>query len=131
MKAIDVHVHPSTAPFGYERKWGKDVAQFMPKYYRMEERIRTDEEMAQEFFPNERRFYPLYETCQELNVPVSFHTGTTGLGAGMPGCFMTEPYPSRLRATFWPRHLKSLSLSRLPNRHLATLNFDKEESKNV
>ena len=40
---------------------------------------------AQKFFPNDRRFYPLYEKCTELGVPVSFHTGTTGLGAGLPG----------------------------------------------
>ena len=165
MRAIDVHVHPSTAPFSYKRRWGEDVAQFLPKYYRIEERIRSDEEMAQEFreldlkaliigwdaeaesgfstpgtndevakliekfpdvfiggwamidpwkgkaaikelercvkelglmglkfqpsaqgfFPNDRRFYPLYEKCSELKIPVSFHTGTTGLGAGMAG----------------------------------------------
>lgn len=40
---------------------------------------------AQAFFPNDKRFYPLYERCMELKVPVSFHTGTTGLGAGLPG----------------------------------------------
>lgn len=39
----------------------------------------------QAFFPNDRRFYPIYEKCVELGVPVLFHTGTTGLGAGMPG----------------------------------------------
>ena len=41
--------------------------------------------VAQAFFPNDRRFYPLYEKCVELSVPVQFHTGTTGLGAGTPG----------------------------------------------
>jgi len=46
MRAIDVHVHPSTAPFSYERRWGREVAEFMPKYYRIEEKIRTDEELA-------------------------------------------------------------------------------------
>jgi len=165
MRAIDVHVHPSTAPFSYERRFGREVAEFLPKYYRIQERIRSDEEMAEEFrtlgikallvgwdaqaqtgydtstlndevaklirkfpdvfiggwamidpwkgkwaikelercikelgltglkfqppaqgfFPNDKRFYPLYEKCVELNIPVSFHTGTTGLGAGMPG----------------------------------------------
>jgi len=165
MKAIDVHAHPSTALFSYERRWGPEVASAMQKYYRITEKIRTDEEMAQEFreldtkaiiigwdaqagsghdtsdtndevarlikkfpdvfiggwamidpwkgeaaireldrcvkklglmglkfqqaaqafFPNDRRFYPLYEKCVELQIPVSFHTGTTGLGAGMPG----------------------------------------------
>lgn len=165
MNPIDVHVHPSTTPFSYQRRWGKEVADSMASYYRIEERARTDEEMAEEFrvlqikallvgwdaqaesgydtsgtndevarlikkfpdifiggwamidpwkgkwaikelercirvlnltgikfqqsaqgfFPNDRRFYPLYEKCEELNCPVSFHTGTTGVGAGMPG----------------------------------------------
>ena len=49
MRAIDVHVHPSTAPFSYERRWGKEVADFMPEYYGLKEHIRTGEEMAQEF----------------------------------------------------------------------------------
>lgn len=40
---------------------------------------------AQAFFPNDRRFYPLWEKCVELDIPVLFHCGTTGLGAGMPG----------------------------------------------
>jgi len=40
---------------------------------------------VQGFFPNDKRFYPLYEKCLELKIPVQFHTGTTGIGAGMPG----------------------------------------------
>jgi hypothetical protein len=40
---------------------------------------------AQAFYPNDRRFYPLWEKCVELKVPVQFHMGTTGLGAGLPG----------------------------------------------
>lgn len=39
----------------------------------------------QAFEPNDRRFYPLYETLTELNVPALFHTGQTGIGAGLPG----------------------------------------------
>ena len=41
--------------------------------------------VAQGFYPDDRRFYPIYEKCMELKVPVSFHVGTTGLGAGLPG----------------------------------------------
>lgn len=41
--------------------------------------------MTQEFYPNDRRFYPIYEKCIELGVPLMFHTGTTGIGAGAPG----------------------------------------------
>ena len=39
----------------------------------------------QAFQPNEARFYPLYEKCQELGVPVLFHTGFAAAGAGTPG----------------------------------------------
>jgi predicted TIM-barrel fold metal-dependent hydrolase len=40
---------------------------------------------AQLFAPNDPRHYPLYETAIELGIPILFHTGTTGLGAGTPG----------------------------------------------
>jgi uncharacterized protein len=39
----------------------------------------------QAFEPNDVRFYPLYETLAELGVPALFHTGQTGIGAGLPG----------------------------------------------
>ena len=39
----------------------------------------------QAFEPNDVRYYPLYEAIQELGVPALFHTGQTGLGAGLPG----------------------------------------------
>ena len=39
----------------------------------------------QAFEPNDTRFYPLYEALQELGVPALFHTGQTGIGAGLPG----------------------------------------------
>jgi len=40
---------------------------------------------VQGFFLNDRRFYPLWEKCVELGVPILTHTGNTGLGAGCPG----------------------------------------------
>ncbi len=40
---------------------------------------------VQEFYPNEPRFYPLWQTCADLGLIVLFHTGTTGVGAGLPG----------------------------------------------
>ena len=40
---------------------------------------------AQAFFPNDRRFYPLWEKCVELGVPALFHMGTTAFGAGPGG----------------------------------------------
>lgn len=39
----------------------------------------------QGFEPNDRRFYPLYEALTEAGVPALFHTGQTGIGAGLPG----------------------------------------------
>lgn len=39
----------------------------------------------QAFEPNDRAFYPLYEAIAELGVPALFHTGQTGIGAGLPG----------------------------------------------
>jgi uncharacterized protein len=31
------------------------------------------------------RFHPLYAALEELGVPALFHTGQTGIGAGLPG----------------------------------------------
>jgi uncharacterized protein len=39
----------------------------------------------QAFAPNERAYYPLYEAAGEAGIPVLFHTGQTGIGAGLPG----------------------------------------------
>jgi predicted TIM-barrel fold metal-dependent hydrolase len=39
----------------------------------------------QAFAPNDQRFYPLWGTCSRLGVPVIFHTGMSGIGAGQPG----------------------------------------------
>ena len=41
--------------------------------------------ITQAFFPNDPRFYPLWEKCAELGIPALFHTGQTGIGAGTPG----------------------------------------------
>ncbi|MFC9842845.1 amidohydrolase family protein [Streptomyces sp. NPDC060223] len=39
----------------------------------------------QGFSPDDRMAYPLYEAIEELGVPALFHTGQTGIGAGVPG----------------------------------------------
>ncbi|MBW0116799.1 amidohydrolase family protein [Pseudonocardia abyssalis] len=39
----------------------------------------------QNFTPNDPAFYPLYEAITEAGVPALFHTGQTGIGAGLPG----------------------------------------------
>jgi len=40
---------------------------------------------TQAFFANDPRFYPLWEKCVELDIPVLFHSGQTGVGAREPG----------------------------------------------
>ncbi|MEU6159672.1 amidohydrolase family protein [Streptomyces sp. NPDC047130] len=39
----------------------------------------------QNFAPDDRAYYPLWETLQELGTVALFHTGQTGIGAGLPG----------------------------------------------
>jgi predicted TIM-barrel fold metal-dependent hydrolase len=39
----------------------------------------------QEFFPNERECYPLYEVIADAGLPALFHTGHSGMGTGMRG----------------------------------------------
>jgi predicted TIM-barrel fold metal-dependent hydrolase len=39
----------------------------------------------QAFYPNDQQFYPLYEKCADLGVPVLFHTGMAASGSGTPG----------------------------------------------
>lgn len=39
----------------------------------------------QAFFPNDERFYPMWELAQKLGLVVLIHSGTTGVGAGHPG----------------------------------------------
>ncbi|MDO8670272.1 MAG: amidohydrolase family protein, partial [Dehalococcoidia bacterium] len=56
------------------------------------------QQAMQAFYPNDKRFYPIYQKAMELKVPILFHGGTTGLGAGLPGgggirlCY-TRPIP--------------------------------------
>ena len=40
---------------------------------------------VQDFNPNDRMAYPLYEAIAEAKLPALFHTGQTGVGAGTPG----------------------------------------------
>lgn len=40
---------------------------------------------TQAFYPNDTRFYPLWEQAAELGIPVLFHSGQTGVGSGTPG----------------------------------------------
>ena len=40
---------------------------------------------VQQFFPNDRIAYPLYEIFAKARLPVLFHTGHSGIGTGLPG----------------------------------------------
>lgn len=40
---------------------------------------------VQGFDPSDERFFPLYEQLQSAGVVALFHTGQTGIGAGLPG----------------------------------------------
>jgi hypothetical protein len=39
----------------------------------------------QGFAPNDAAYYPLWSQIESLGVPALFHTGQTGIGAGLPG----------------------------------------------
>jgi len=39
----------------------------------------------QGFSPDDTSYYPLYEVIEETGLPAVFHTGQTGIGAGLPG----------------------------------------------
>lgn len=41
--------------------------------------------IVQGFFPDDQRYYPIYEAARERGLIALFHTGTTGIGAGAPG----------------------------------------------
>lgn len=43
------------------------------------------QQAIQGFFPNDARYYPIYEAAQRLGLVCLFHMGTTGIGAGAPG----------------------------------------------
>jgi predicted TIM-barrel fold metal-dependent hydrolase len=40
---------------------------------------------VQQFSPDDKMAYPLYEVFAEAHLPVLFHTGHSGIGTGMPG----------------------------------------------
>jgi predicted TIM-barrel fold metal-dependent hydrolase len=40
---------------------------------------------SQEFFPNDRDVYPIYEAAEEAGLVALFHSGQTGVGAGQRG----------------------------------------------
>jgi len=45
---------------------------------------------VQAFYPNDPKFAPLWEKCEEHSLPIVCHVGQTGLGAGVAGGFGIE-----------------------------------------
>jgi uncharacterized protein len=39
----------------------------------------------QAFFPNDEAYYPIYGAIEQAGLPALFHTGHSGIGAGLPG----------------------------------------------
>ena len=88
------------------------------------------QQITQGFHLHDRRFYPLWDACQSLGLPMLVHTGTTGIGAGSPGGrgFHLEngrPVPAvdTVAADFpkltiiaahfaWPWHLELMAVAR-------------------
>lgn len=84
----------------------------------------------QHFYPNRKKFYPLWSAISELKVPILFHTGMAGAGAGTPGGSGVKlkytrpiPYLDDLAADFpeltivgahpsWPYEPESLAIAR-------------------
>ncbi len=83
----------------------------------------------QQFFPNDTRFYPLWEEMQRLGLPILFHGGMAAAGAGTPGGMghklkYTQPiYLDDVAADFpelkiicahptWPWTAESLAIAR-------------------
>ncbi len=48
------------------------------------------QQVGQAFMVSDKRFYPLWDTCQEMGIPVQWHSGFTGLGSGAPGGLGTK-----------------------------------------
>jgi predicted TIM-barrel fold metal-dependent hydrolase len=43
------------------------------------------QQATQAFCPTNARFFPIYEACNHLKLPIIFHGGTTAISAGTPG----------------------------------------------
>jgi predicted TIM-barrel fold metal-dependent hydrolase len=82
----------------------------------------------QAFAPDDERYWPIFERCQELGLACLFHTGTSGIGAGRPGgqgIRLDYSRPIRLDAPAaafpelrvvaahfgWPWHLEMLAIA--------------------
>jgi predicted TIM-barrel fold metal-dependent hydrolase len=86
--------------------------------------------ITQAFMMNDPEYYPIWDACQQLGMPLIIHMGTTAIGAGAPGgrglklkYAMPVPALDDLAADFpkltivaahfaWPWHLDMLAVAR-------------------
>ena len=82
-----VRKYPDTfVGFGSVDPWkGKAAVEEVLRCADMGLRGMKFQQASQAFCPSKSRFFPIYETCARLNLPVIFHTGTTAISAGTPG----------------------------------------------
>ncbi len=82
-----VRKYPDTfVGFGSVDPWkGKTAVEEVQRCADMGLRGMKFQQASQAFCPSNSRFFPIYESCARLNLPVIFHTGTTAIGAGTPG----------------------------------------------
>ncbi|MFC1982584.1 amidohydrolase family protein [Chloroflexota bacterium] len=48
------------------------------------------QQVGQAFSVADKRFYALWDMCQEMGIPIQLHSGFTGLGSGAPGGMSTK-----------------------------------------
>jgi uncharacterized protein len=74
-------------PFGSVDPWREAAAVDQARVLVREHGVRGFKfhPSLQAFHPNDPMVYPLYEALQELDVIALFHSGQTGIGAGLPG----------------------------------------------
>lgn len=80
--------HPETLiPFGSVDPWKGKMAAAEVRRLTAEHGVRGFKfhPSVQGFDPNDRMAYPVYEAIQECGVPALFHSGQTGIGAGVRG----------------------------------------------
>jgi uncharacterized protein len=70
----------------------------------------------QDFYPSDERHFPLWEKAAELQIPCLFHTGTSGIGARMPGGQGIKLDPAR------PIHLDAVA-ARFPTLPVIAAHF--------
>jgi len=71
---------------------------------------------VQDFYPSDERHFPLWEKAAALRLPCLFHTGSSGIGAGMPGGQGIKLDPAR------PIHLDVVA-ARFPDMPIIAAHF--------